>query len=250
MNTWIPFSAAVSGMVPIRHYDLMFCLRRIPRKLKVRMLKSDYPIFIGGGFIRSVVSGEPVNDIDVFVDSKEHTLDLANILSDGDKSRIHDTPNAYTIFGYKYPIQIIHRWVFPTAKSVAESFDFTVCCAVIYKDSSSVLNGLCDGNFYPDLAAKRLVYRSPIRNEDAGGSMLRVLKYYQRGYRIPLDSLGAIISRLAFGVKQIKDGCGMEEDRLARILTGLLVEVDPQEDLAHLAHLPSIGGGGDDSTEE
>ena len=45
--------------------------------------------------------------------------------------------------------------------------------------------GLCNIRFYPDLAARRLVYTSPLRNEDAGGSILRVLKFYQRGYRIP-----------------------------------------------------------------
>ena len=94
----------------------------------------------------------------------------------------------------------------------------------------------CDPRFYADLAAKRLVYRSPERNEDAGGSMLRVLKFYQRGYRIPLDSLGAVIARLIQGVK---DPILLNEPKLARTLSGLLREVDPDIDPNHIAHLPS-----------
>jgi hypothetical protein len=98
-----------------------------------------------------------------------------------------------------------------------------------------------------------LVYLQPIRNEDAGGSMLRVLKFYQRGYRIPIDSLGQVISRLMTGVdisrihteqkKFDKDseipGLVFDEQQLSKVVTGLLREVDPLIDPAHVSHLPA-----------
>ena len=34
--------------------------------------------------------------------------------------------------------------------------------------------------FYPDLAARRLVYTAPVRDEEAGGSLLRVRKFIER----------------------------------------------------------------------
>ena len=62
--------------------------------------------------------------------------------------------------------------------------------------STTLFRSLCSGTFYQDLAAKRLRYTRPARNEDAGGSLLRVLKYYQKGYRIPLESFAGVLTRL------------------------------------------------------
>jgi hypothetical protein len=94
--------------------------------------------------------------------------------------------------------------------------------------------------FYPDIAGE----------EAAGGSMLRVLKFYQRGYRIPLDSLGAVITRLVDGV-DFEKVFGVKSVEIAtlhfeRIITSLLQEVDPMIDPDHIAHLPSADEVADD----
>jgi len=67
---------------------------------------------------------------------------------------------------------------------------------------------------------------------------LRVLKYYQKGYRIPLNSLGSVIARL---IKSIDTGKGdiHDEEWVGWVITGLLREVDPEIDPLHAAHLPS-----------
>lgn len=228
------------------NFDLKMVVRRMPKNLLDMMKKDDWAgkIFVGGGFIRAVVSGEKVNDVDVFVSSKESAKLLAYELC-YDKKDVFTTDNAYTVKG-KLPIQIIHRWVFDTPQSVSDSFDFTVCCAVVHYTEGK-FGSYCDKRFYTDLASKRLVYRSPVRNEDAGGSMLRVLKYYQRGYRIPLDSLGAVMARMAMAVNRSAFTEG--ESRVASVLTGLLREVDPDIDPNHIAHLPSSGDD-DDTTEQ
>ena len=107
-----------------------------------------------------------------------------------------------------------------------------------------------DDDFYSDLAAKRLVYRAPQRNEDAGGSILRVLKFYQRGFRIPLDSLGAVIARLVNQIDPAAIEAGIHhgddllgktiEERWAHIITSKLHEVDPMVNPAYFSHLPSL----------
>ena len=104
------------------------------------------------------------------------------------------------------------------------SFDFTVCQAAI---------GFRDGRFYSeaseafyvDLAARRLVYTSPKRDEEAGGSLMRVLKYVKRGHSIQAGALGAVIARLA--VKLRESHLTETEEGVAQVLTGLLREVDP-----------------------
>lgn len=220
-------------------FDLKFCVQRLPKKV-VDIMKDEKwsgKIFVGGGFIRGVVAQEEINDVDLFAQSAEDAGLLAGLLADN-KNDIYKTDNAITIRG-KLPIQIITRWVFMVPRDVAQSFDFTVCCAVIsYSDGK--WDSYCDDRFYIDLASKRLVYRSPQRNEDAGGSMLRVLKYYQRGYRIPLDSLSKVISRLMTGVdlSRIEDGL-KDQDRVAHVVCGLLREIDPNIDIDHQSHLRS-----------
>lgn len=235
--------------------DLAWAVRRLPKKLKAIMQEHSWigKIYVGGGFLRASIAREEINDVDVFVQSKHDAELLANKLTDK-KEDIHKTDNAYTIKG-KLPIQIIDRWLFTKPEDVANSFDFTIACAVIYFHEAITIHGLhqldetkhilkwgsyIDERFYVDLAAKRLTYRNPVRNEDAGGSLLRVLKFYQKGYRIPLDSMGMVIARTMSAVNLDSISGGLSEvEVIGKIVTGLLREVDPSIDPTHEAHMTS-----------
>lgn len=225
--------------------DLRWAVIRLPHNLRKIMQDPEWvgKIFVGGGYLRSIVAGETINDVDVFTRDAVTAELLAYKLAE-DKKDVFKTANAFTVKG-KIPVQIIHRWVFEKPEDVALSFDFTICCAVISYNGvaediakTPLWSSFCDERFYPDLAHKRLTYRSPQRNEDAGGSMLRVLKYYQKGYRIPLDSLGAVVARLLKSFDTDRTPL-TDEVGVAKVITGLLREVDPQIDPLHLSHLPS-----------
>lgn len=218
----------------LNQHDLQWCLRRAPKQV-LELMKEHSDIIVGGGFVRSCVANEKINDIDLFCHSKEAARAYATILAGTGK--VYETGNAFTVSRKRgMSVQFIHRWTFADPQTLLQSFDFTIACGAFWHYKG--WNSLCHDRFYEDLAAKRLVYQAPKRNEDAGGSMLRVLKFYQRGYRIPLDSMGAVIARLLTGVRDIET---LDEDRRARILTGLLREVDPAIDPSHIAHLPSLG---------
>lgn len=246
-------------------HDLNWALRTMPRELKELMEVSGSRIVLGGGFIRSTVCGERPNDIDLFCRTKEDACSYVTQLAG--KKKVIETGNAYSIRRVGgFFVQFIHRWTYDTPAQILNSFDFTVACSAVWFEDDEInyelgsgglihktaaqWKSLIDDDFYSDLAAKRLVYRSPDRNEDAGGSMLRVLKFYQKGFRIPLDSLGAVIARMADAVelKSIEVlpnfNCPSQlgdttEKRWAKVLTGLLREVDPLIDPTHAAHLPS-----------
>lgn len=230
----------------MRTLDEMDCLwlrKRTPKVVLDAMRKHAGKVVCAGGFIRSCIANEDVNDIDLFVPDKEFGLTLANSLLSDSRRKLITTDNAYTILGPHAPIQVIHRWTFDSPEKVVESFDFTIARGAFWYSAapeaiSPFFESLCADNFYSDLAAKRLVYTCPNRNEDAGGSMLRVLKFYQRGYRIPLDSLGRVMARLDRAIKRTGDD---SEEYIAKIITGLLREVDPALDPDHTAHLPSVG---------
>jgi len=221
----------------LNKYDLHRALRGIPKELKQHMRGGT--VFVGGGYLTSVVRGDKVNDIDVFVGSKAEAEELSRSLKAKlDITNEWKSDNAITLRRPgRPPIQIIHRWTFKKIKDVADSFDFTICCAAIGYEfgPSGVLEvrSYCDPAFYQDVAANRLVYRHPIRNEDAGGSMLRLLKYYRKGYSAPLTTTGGVIARMLAKVdwQHVNTHHGAErEEFLTRVLTGLLVEVDPNSD--------------------
>jgi len=232
-------------MSTLNPHDLLWCVRRLPKPVVALLKAHPGAVFIAGGYVRSRVTGEHVNDIDLFVSSAEDAKRFALEVAGGDEKRLHITPNAITIKRISPTVQFIHRWTFAAPSDALASFDFTIAAAALWWDGSR-WQSLCDPDYYADLAAKRLIYRKPSRNEDAGGSMLRVLKFYQRGYRIPLDSLGAVVARLVQGVRPgtlpMGRSDGDMEAAWGMVLTGLLREVDPAIDPDHISHLPSVAG--------
>ena len=205
--------------------DLRFVVTRLPRD--VRDLAKEHGLFIGGGFIREMIAGNKPNDVDLFGPTKEVLGLAAELIAEKRGARIHKTDNAITVLtGSRMPIQFITRWLYSDPHKLLAEFDFTVCQAVIWFDKEDGLwKSATAPTFYPDLAARRLVYTYPQREEDAGGSMLRVRKFLQRGYTIQAPSLGGVIARIARAVNWEK--VGDDEQHVGRVIAGLLREVDP-----------------------
>lgn len=206
--------------------DVRFILSRLPRD--VRDLIKDRNLYLAGGFIRATIAGEKPADIDLFGPSKNVCEAAANFLHGKRRdSRLIATANAFTVLTpARVPVQFIHRWTFDDAPSVAASFDFTIAQAVVWYHLTDGWRSSCSARFYSDLAARRLVYTCPIRNEDAGGSLLRVRKFLAKGYTIQAPALAKVIARLIQGVDPERKMVG-DEAGLARVLCGLLREVDP-----------------------
>jgi len=217
--------------------DRDWVVRRLPPAVKSALKAHGPQLFLAGGFIRAVIAGEKVSDVDLFVPSKEYGATVINNFAAGEdpKPAVHESENAYTVKVRGSVLQVIHRWTYQAPEDCLASFDFTIAQAAVWW-SGEVWRSACSSRFYCDLAGRRLIYTRPQRNEDAGGSMLRVLKFYQRGYRIPLDSLGAVIARLCTGVR---DEGWSDETKAAQVITALLVEVDPITVEALSPHLPS-----------
>lgn len=205
--------------------DLHRVLCRLPRDV-VKLLRKKPGLYLGGGFVRSCIAGEPVSDIDLFGPSKEMLESTAKDFALDRKARIHETGNAFTVLTPgRMAVQFIHRWTYSEPKSLLDSFDFTIAQAIIWWHTGAERwSSFISPFYYADLASKRLRYLSPQRHEDAGGSLLRVRKFLSRGYHIEAPSLAKVVARFARGVKQIGD---LKEEWLGTVMTGLLREVDP-----------------------
>lgn len=223
--------------------DLRHVAQRLPRDIRDLLTRNHGKVFVGGGFVRATIAGETPSDIDIFGDNVARLEMLATDLaaSRGQGTKLHRTKNAITVITPgRLTVQFITRWTFDgqtmferAAKCVA-SFDFTVCQAIIWRGGSQSNDPWCStisDRFYVDLAARRLFYTSPVREEEAGGSMLRVLKYVKRGYSIQVGSLGAVMARMTDKVDTTRALATAEnpDARLttAAVLTGMLREVDP-----------------------
>lgn len=222
--------------------DIRWALNRVPKTIR-DIIKEHPEVVIAGGFIRSCIAREPIADIDLFIPSVDRIDGLIEKLRyrNNGSHRIHKTENAITIHGYQFPVQVITRWTYPNPQAVLDSFDYSIARAVLwYGSATKTWHGECDPRFYADLAAKRLYYCAPQRTEDAGGSILRMLKFYQRGYTITLGSLAGVIARMLKGVPDVnwaKRGAlpdGEFESQLSGVLLGLLREVDPLINSEHI----------------
>lgn len=212
-------------MQELTNIDLRRVVSRLPRDV-IALLKEG-KVLLAGGFIRATIAGEKVNDIDLFGADKEHLNQVAVELTRQREGRKHDTDNAFTVLSLgRTPVQIIHRWLYSDAAGLVLEFDFTIARACVwFRDDK--WHSLIDAGFYPDLAAKRLVYCSPVRDEDVGGSLLRARKFLRAGYFIDAENLGAVVARLCSKVDWSRVDDSDPEGRAARIVTSLLREVDP-----------------------
>lgn len=193
------------------------------------MLKKAGPtLFLAGGYIRARIAGEEVSDIDLWGSDVQELGRLAELLAAQRSVRCMSTPNAHTIITPdRYPVQFITRWVFSTPELCCESFDFTIASAAIWYDTTqSGWCSYCHEDFYRDLASKSLTYMSPVRNEDAGGSLMRLQKFMHKGYSISPGNLAKVIARLAMGIRFIGKEA-RDEVWLSQLFLGLLRQVDP-----------------------
>lgn len=208
--------------------DVSYILVQMPKPLRDMLDDSGGTLWVGGGCIRALVAGERLSDWDVFGTNAKDLQDAALRLHAAIPGcRFITTRNAYTLARPgKSAIQFIHRWVTPTPEEMMDIFDFTIAQASVVKVGPKWL-GICSPRFYADLAGRRLIYTSPAREEEPGGSMVRARKFMRRGYDIPLESLGALCSRLVSGVRDGADFWTRSEEHRTRLLTALLREVDP-----------------------
>lgn len=208
----------------LEDFDVRHVVERLPRDIRELLTANAGKVYVAGGFVRATIAGEEPTDIDLFGVDKHSVARIAEELhGKRDGSTIHRSDNAITLLSHnRLPVQFITRWTFADANHLVASFDFSVCQAAVWRGGSSSNSpwfSRCSARFYVDLAARRLFYTNPHREEEAGGSMLRVLKYVKRGYTIQVDSLGRVMARMIRGKPTDMPWDGH--------FTELLREVDP-----------------------
>lgn len=186
-------------MQELNPWDVQTVVRCLPNPVREFLELHPGQVTLAGGFIRDVIARNQPSDIDLWVPSKEIGERLSGELAliiplQGFSNRI-ETDNAFTVIGFPYPVQFIYKWTAERAE-VFEKFDFTACKAAMWclrSTDGPHWSGKCDDLFYEDLAAKRLRYDSSSTDTNVATSVIRLLKFYERGYRIGVDDLGKLL---------------------------------------------------------
>lgn len=177
--------------------DLDLCIQTLP--LEVMALLVRFDLYLAGGFIRAVVQGEKPKDIDLFlskdtVDSE--VMGIGTFLCSHYGYSCFTTDNAMTFSKPgSTPIQVITRWRNHSPEALIKDFDFSISQAVIFCNDQRDFDSLVSEDFYDDCRAKMLRYMSPVREEEAAGSLLRLTKFLKLGYIASDETLAKVMAR-------------------------------------------------------
>jgi hypothetical protein len=173
--------------------DVKKVIYSLPESIVTSLRKAEEKAILAGGYIRAIIGSEPVNDIDIFVDSKRTAIGFCGYKDEKDKHY------AFEAGGIK--VQVIWRYPFTNPGELLEQFDYTAVKAAIWFDNGDStkkiepgFKSICHQRFYRDLARKMLVYDCD-REVERVESIPRLLKYTRYGYNIDPHSLADVITK-------------------------------------------------------
>lgn len=139
---------------------------------------------IAGGALTSVFTGQPINDVDLYFRSRASFEQAIHDAYDDGLWCVAVSSRSVTFARGSSIIQMMHFDWFADAAAVFDCFDFTACMAAYDCETKDFV-------FHPDFwkhAAQRFLrFHGGTRYPFA--SLLRVLKYQQRGYTIGKSDL-------------------------------------------------------------
>lgn len=140
--------------------------------------------FIAGGAITSVFTGQPINDVDYYFKSKEDFINAVADAYDDNFWCVAATDRAVTFVWRDNVIQLMHFDFFDTAEKIFDAFDYTVVMGAYDIDKEDFV---FHEDFFKHASQRFLRFHSGTRYPY--GSLMRVLKYQDRGYKIGKSDL-------------------------------------------------------------
>lgn len=144
--------------------------------------------YIAGGAILSLATKNDIADYDVYPKTlqgltnavfelmNDHSSHIVNISDRAITFKVNDSKKCN---GERNIVQIMTFDWFPTAESIFDFFDYTVCMGAFDCDSKQYV---FHDDFYPDIASKTLRFNPKTRYPLA--SLLRTKKYRAKGFHI------------------------------------------------------------------
>lgn len=183
--------------IPLTSTLLERCVSGLPSDLKFVLQNFGPRVAVAGGYVRAHAADEPVADIDLWVTDKATAAALVKAIRDAAGPvciGTHETDNSTTIRGFIKPVQVIHRWTFESPGALIDSFDYTIAQGAFWYDGTK-WESTAALDFESDVQARRLTYTEPQRVEEPAGSLVRLLKFFKKGYSVSHGTLAKVIAR-------------------------------------------------------
>ena len=170
-------------------------------------LLHDCQAIIAGGFITSLFTNSPINNVDLYFRKESHALALAEEMWRGDGWFTFVSDKSLS-FAYKENnYQVIHFKYYESPESVFESFDFTACMgAYDFKTEEFVFHD----DFIKHNSQKLLKFND--KTDFPLISLFRTKKYQERGYFLSpteMMKIGLTCNRLKIeSYDELKDQLG------------------------------------------
>jgi hypothetical protein len=189
------------------HKDMVkMVVDKLPVELKNLCEYWGNPIIIAGGFVRDVITGASGKDIDIFgVGAGVMAAASYDFNEAGYELRINANSYTYTKKD-SIPIQFITRCYYENHEELINSFDWSICQAGVYFDSlANEWRGICSEQFWEDVLSNTMHYTAPDRDEDPGASVLRMMRFAERGYHVPEEDVAKCIGRMVAEIVPMDD---------------------------------------------
>lgn len=201
-----------------------------------KLLKELDPIglegcFIAGGAVLSKVTKTDIADYDIYPKTKKDALEVCLALLDNSSFVVNVTDRAITFkcnyvhsnTGERAIFQVMTFDVFPTAQSIFDFFDFSVCMGACDCDTKEYHFG---DTFWPDVASKNIRFNPKTKYPLA--SMIRLDKYKAKGYYVGKGEASKVA--LAVAAKGIPTSWEELESQLGGIYgKSIKVQVEGEE---------------------
>lgn len=181
---------------------------RVRRSLPTPVITSmrTHGLFMAGGYLRSTLVEEKPADIDLF-GPDEDTMNRAieDFLDTNEKATIgFRSRNAVTIYLQGSKIQFILADCRPTLIETVMSFDFTICQAGIMITDEGAMEMVITDDFLNHTSKNLLRYTRPVRNQEPGAPMRRMLSFVARGFKPDFKSIASVSAILMQGTEEAR----------------------------------------------
>lgn len=141
--------------------------------------------FIAGGALTSAFTNQPIKDVDIYFKTEKDFVEAVQYAYEDMLWCVAASDRAVTFVGnHGKVIQLMHFDYFADAQAIFEAFDYTVSMAAYDIDKKEFV---FHDDFMKHAAQRYLKFHSGTRYPY--GSLMRVLKYQQRGYTIGKSDL-------------------------------------------------------------
>lgn len=217
MNTSLTYSTSLVSHVGIDPEEEIITelALRARRQLQpaVEQLIRTHGLFVAGGYLRSILQGEPPKDLDLFGPTRQAVDNALNafLAENPDATLVFCSENARTVMFRGEKLQFVRRDCRETLKETVMSFDFTICQAGFYINEDGATHTYVTSEFLHDTADHRLVYANPDRQQAPAAPLRRMLNFVARGFRPSFLSIADTLGVLFDAIKDDQQGLTMAE---------------------------------------